>query len=258
MSFKDHFSRHADLYAKARPHYPGALFDWVTAEAPARGCAWDAGCGNGQASVALAQRFERVIATDPSAQQLGNAVAHPRIEYRNEPLDFPAKDGSGYHTSIDACSVDAVTIAQALHWFDLPAFVTEVRRVAKPGALFAAWCYANCSVTPAVDAVIAHLYDDVLGAYWSPERNLVDEGYASLDIPFAPVAAPAFEMRVDWTARQLLAYLTSWSAAQHYLKATGHDAIAAIADELFAAWPDPAHAQPVRWTLAIRAGRVTC
>jgi len=113
-------------------------------------------------------------------------------------------------------------------------------------------------VTPAVDAVIAHLYDDVLGAYWSPERNLVDEGYASLDIPFAPVAAPAFEMRVDWTARQLLAYLTSWSAAQHYLKATGHDAIAAIADELFAAWPDPAHAQPVRWTLAIRAGRVTC
>jgi SAM-dependent methyltransferase len=255
MNFKDHFSGHASLYAKARPHYPEALFDWITAEAPARDCAWDAGCGSGQASVALARRFERVIATDPSAQQLGNAAAHPRVEYRNEPQDLSAKHG-GYHTSIDAHSVDAVTIAQALHWFDLPAFITEVRRVTKPGALFAAWCYANCSVTPAVDAVIAHLYDDVLGAYWPPERRLVDEGYASLDIPFRPVAAPAFEMRVDWTGRQLLAYLGSWSAAQRHLQATGHDAVAAIADELLSAWHDPEHVHPVRWTLAVRAGRV--
>jgi SAM-dependent methyltransferase len=257
MNFKDHFSNHAGLYAKARPHYPEALFDWIAAEAPTRGCVWDAGCGNGQASVALAQRFERVIATDPSAQQLANAVAYPRVEYRNEPRNFSAKDGGGYPTSIADHSVDAITVAQALHWFDLPTFITEVRRVAKPGALFAAWCYANCSVTPAVDAVIAHLYDDVLGAYWSPERTLVDEGYASLDIPFARVAAPAFEMRVDWTARQLLAYLTSWSAAQHYFKDTGHDAIAAIADELLAAWRAPEHVRPVRWTLAMRAGRVT-
>jgi SAM-dependent methyltransferase len=256
MNFKDHFSRHAGLYAKARPHYPVALFDWIAAEAPARGCAWDAGCGNGQASVALAQRFERVIATDPSAQQLGNAVAHPRVEYRNEPRIFSAKDACLYHTSLDASSVDAITVAQALHWFDLPAFIAEARRVAKPGALFAAWCYANCSVTPAADAVIAHLYDDVLGAYWSPERRLVDEGYVSLDIPFAPVAAPALEMRVEWTARQLLAYLTSWSAAQKYARATGHDAIAAITDELLAAWHDPEQVRPVCWTLAVRAGRL--
>jgi SAM-dependent methyltransferase len=255
MSFKDHFSNHAGLYAKARPHYPEALFDWVAAEAPARSCVWDAGCGNGQASLALAQRFERVIATDPSAQQIGNAVADPRVEYRNEPRDLSASTG-GYHTSIDAHSVDAITVAQALHWFDLPAFLAEVRRVAKPGALFVAWCYANCSVTPAVDAVIAHLYDDILGAYWPPERKLVDEGYASLDIPFAPMAAPAFEMCVDWTAPRLLAYLASWSAAQRHLKATGQDAIAAITDELLAAWHAPQHARPVRWRLAMRAGRV--
>ncbi len=247
MSFKDHFSRHAGLYAKARPHYPDALFDWIAAEAPVRGCAWDAGCGNGQASVALAQRFERVIATDPSARQIGNAVANPRIDYRNEAAE---------HTSIADRSVDAVTVAQALHWFDRAAFIAEVRRVAKPGALFAAWCYANCSVTPTVDAVIAHLYDDVLGAYWSPERRLVDEGYASLEFPFTPIAPPAFEMRVDWNARQLLAYLTSWSAAQKYARVTDRDAVAAIADELTAAWQDPERVRPVRWSLAIRAGRV--
>ncbi|MGH8114330.1 MAG: class I SAM-dependent methyltransferase [Rhodanobacteraceae bacterium] len=247
MSFKDHFSGHSGLYVKARPHYPDALFAWVAVEAPTRHCVWDAGCGNGQASVALAQHFEHVIATDPSEQQIGNAVADARIEYRVEAAE---------HTSITDHSVDAVTVAQALHWFDLPAFIAEVQRVAKPGALFAAWCYANCSVTPAVNAVIARLYDDMLGEYWSPERRLVDEGYASMDIPFTPIAVPAFEMRVDWHARQLLAYLSSWSAAQRYLKTTGNDAIAVIADELIAAWDGAGSPRPVRWTLAMRAGRV--
>ena len=247
MSFKDHFSGHSNLYAQARPHYPEALFAWIAEQAPAPGCVWDAGCGNGQASVALARHFEHVIATDPSERQIGQAVSDPRVEYRAEPAE---------HTSLIAHSVDAVTVAQALHWFDLDAFVAEVRRVARPGALFAAWSYANCSVTPAVDAIVAELYDRVLGPYWPPERALVDEGYASLTLPFAPVAAPAFEMRMDWSAAQFLAYLSSWSAAQRHRAATDEDAVAAVAEEVRAAWGDAGQPRPVRWTLAIRAGRV--
>ena len=247
MKFKDLFSGHSDLYARARPHYPDALFDWIAAEAPATSCAWDAGCGNGQASVALAARFEHVVATDPSEKQLGNAAANPRIDYRNEAAE---------HTTIEDRSVDAVTVAQALHWFDIGAFSAEVRRVARPGALFAAWCYAHCSVTPTVDVVIAHLYEDILGAYWSPERKLVDEGYASLALPFASVEVPAFEMGVEWNLPQLLAYLTSWSAAQKYLQATGEDAVASVAEELAAAWHEPERVRPVRWRLGLRAGRV--
>jgi SAM-dependent methyltransferase len=247
MTFKDHFSGHASLYAQARPHYPDALFDWIAQMAPSRERAWDVGCGNGQASIALARRFERVVATDPSAQQIGNAERHPRVEYRVEPDE---------HTSTADRSVDAVIVAQALHWFDLPRFVEEVQRVAKPGALFAAWSYAGCNVTPQVDAVIAHLYDEMLGAYWPPERRLVDEGYASLALPFEPVLAPAFEMRVEWDAEQLLAYLSSWSAAQRFHAATGRDATAEIADALRTAWGDPQQARSVRWNLGLRAGRV--
>jgi len=190
---------------------------------------------------------ERVIATDPSAQQIGNAGPHPRVEYRVEP---------GERSAIPARSMDAITVAQALHWFDLPRFVEEVQRLAKPGALFAAWSYAGCNVTPQVDAVIAHLYDDMLGAYWPPERRLVDEGYASLALPFEPVLAPAFEMRVEWDAEQLLAYLSSWSAAQRFHAATGRDATAEIADALRTAWGDPQQARSVRWNLGLRAGRV--
>lgn len=248
MSFKDHFSGHANLYVKARPRYPDALFAWIADEAPARGCVWDAGCGNGQASVALARHFEYVVGTDPSERQIGQAVADPRVEYRVEPAE---------HTSFAGHAADAVTVAQALHWFDLDAFIREMRRVAKPGALFAAWSYANCSVTPALDAIVAELYGGVLGPYWPPERRLVEEGYASLALPIAPVAAPAFEMRADWSAAQFLAYLSSWSAAQRHRNATGVDAVAAVADEVRAVWGDAAQPRPVRWTLAIRAGRVT-
>lgn len=247
MSFKDHFSSHADLYAQARPRYPDALFAWIAANAPAHDGVWDACCGNGQASIALADHFERVIATDPSSQQIGNAEKHPRIDYRVEPAERPTLD--------DHC-VDAVTIAQALHWFDLPRFAAEVRRVARPRALFAAWSYAGCGVTPDVDAIIARLYHDTLGTYWPPERRLVDEGYASLELPFEPLETPTVEMRAAWNAQQLLAYLASWSAVQRYRAATGQDAVAAIAPALLAAWGDPQQTRAARWKLAVRAGRV--
>lgn len=245
MSFKDHFSGHANLYAQARPHYPQALFAWIAEQSPALDGVWDAGCGNGQASVALAGFFNRVIATDPSAQQIANAQPHPRIDYRVEAAE---------QTSLIDRSVDAIVVAQALHWFDLQRFIDEVRRVAKPDALFVALAYANCSVDAKIDAIIANLYDGALGAYWPPERRLVDEGYASLALPFASIDAPPFEMRADWNAQQLLAYLSSWSAAQRYHAATGNDAIAAIADGLRAAWGDPQEQRAVRWRLAGRAG----
>ncbi len=85
MTFKDHFSGHASVYAEARPHYPDALFDWLAREAPDRDLAWDCGCGNGQASVALAARFARVHATDPSATQIAADGARYKIDYAVEP-----------------------------------------------------------------------------------------------------------------------------------------------------------------------------
>jgi len=111
-------------------------------------------------------------------------------------------------------------------------------------------------VTPQVDTVIARLYEDTLGAYWPPERRLVDEGYASLALPFEPVRAPAFEMRMEWDAEQLLAYLSSWSAAQRHRAATGRDAVAEIADALRDAWGDPRQSRAVRWNLGMRAGKI--
>jgi SAM-dependent methyltransferase len=247
MDFKDHFSAHAALYRDARPLPPADWFDWLAGQAPARGLAWDAGCGNGQASVGLAAHFARVVATDPSAGQIAQASAHERIEYRVEPAE---------RSTLAAASADLVTVSQALHWFDLPVFYAEVRRVARPGALLAVSAYGNCSVDRAVDAVERRLYADTLGGDWPPERALVDAGYRTLPFPFARVGAPSFLMRADWNLDQFLAYLRSWSAAQRHLKRTGVDAVEAVAPELAAAWGDPARVRAVRWPFFALAGRV--
>ncbi len=81
MTFKDHFSRLAAQYAEFRPKYPGALFDLLARVAPSRSRAWDCACGSGQATLDLAERFEAVIATDGSAQQVAAAKPHPRVTY---------------------------------------------------------------------------------------------------------------------------------------------------------------------------------
>lgn len=246
MAFKDHFSGHAGGYAEARPTYPEALFDWLAARCDRHELAWDAGCGNGQASLALAHRFRRVHASDPSAPQIAAAPADARVAWRVEPAEQCSLP--------DACA-DLVTVAQAYHWFDHARFCGEVRRVLRPEGVVALWTYGLSRVDPAVDAVFARLYDDVLGPYWPPERRHVENGYRELPFPFEELAAPRFEMRLDWTLAQYLAYLRSWSASQRHLQRTGRDAVADAAEAMARAWGDPGLARPVAWPLSLRVGR---
>ena len=128
MPFRDFFSSQSKEYAKHRPGYPEAMFDYLASLAPSREFAWDCGTGNGQAALALVERFQHVIATDASAVQIENAFPHERIEYRIEPSE---------KTSIPANSVDLITVGTAVHWFDFDPFYAEVRRVGKPDAILA-------------------------------------------------------------------------------------------------------------------------
>jgi len=244
MSFKDHFSGHASIYRDARPQYPDALFDWLAQQAPARALAWDAGCGNGQASIALAQRFARVVATDPSAQQIAEAPAHANIDYRVEPAET---------CSLEGASVDLVCVAQALHWFDATRFHAQVRQVLRPQGVFAAWTYADCRVTPAIDTLKNRVYVDLTGPYWPAERIHVESGYRDLPFPYEPIEVPAIPMRADWDVERYLAYLRSWSAVQRYMKVTGHDPVTLVKARLRAAWGDAL--RTVQWDFHVRCGR---
>ncbi len=245
MTFKDHFSGHADGYRGARPTYPDALFDWLATQAPARDLAWDAGCGNGQAAFALSAHFARVVVTDPSASQIANAETKPNIDYRVELAE---------RGSLADASADLVTVAQALHWFDLDLFYAEVRRVLKPRGLFAAWTYGDCHVDAAVDGVKDRLYVDLTGPYWPPERAHIETGYRDLPFPFIELAVPRFAMRTQWTLEQFLAYLRSWSASQRYLKATGEDPVSLIECDLRGTWGNNGR-RDVCWEFHLRCGR---
>lgn len=244
-AFHDHFSGHARAYARARPTYPRALFARLAALAPARTRAWDAGTGSGQAAVALAAHFGAVVATDPSAAQVASAARHRRVTYA-----VATAEASG----LADASCDLVAVAQALHWFDVPRFWDEVRRVLRPYGVVAAWSYARLQAAPGVAAVVDAL-EDVVRPWWPPERAHVDAGYATLPFPFAVVPFDAPPMRVRWTRDELLDYLRTWSAVRRHAAAHGHDAVDAIAAPLAAAW-GRAGRRTVRVPLAIRVGRV--
>ncbi len=246
MEFRDHFSGHAVDYATARPHYPGALFDWLADQCATHDMAWDAGCGNGQAALELARRFESVYASDPSAQQIDAAQPAFNIRYAVEPAEG---------CSLSDASVDLVTVAQAMHWFDVPQFQAQARRVLKPAGLFAAWTYAQSRVTPAVDAVFDRLHDRLLEGYWPQGREHVINSYRELPFAFVRIESPQFAMQSEWALAHYLAYLRTWSACQCYLRETGNDAVALIEMGLSKAWGNPATVRRVTWPLTLHVGR---
>jgi ubiquinone/menaquinone biosynthesis C-methylase UbiE len=247
MSFSDHFSEQAKQYAQARPSYPESLIRFVAEAAPGRASAWDCATGSGQAAVALAAHFDQVLATDASAAQIAQAQPHPRVRYSVQPaerVDFPDT------------SVDALTVAQALHWFDLPAFFAEARRVLRPGGLFCAWGYSWSTVTPAIDAVVqAHILDIIQGA-WAPQNALLWDGYRAITPPFVPVTPPTVTIRLTWSLSQYMAYLETWSAIRQTIQRIGRGFLDEAATNLERVWGSPAHVREVHIPVCVVAGRV--
>jgi len=243
--FKDHFSGHADSYAKARPGYPPELFEWLASLCNARATAWDCATGSGQAAVMLAEYFDRVIATDASTEQIANAQPAAGVEYRVVPAE---------HSGLPDSSVDLVTVAQALHWFDVDAFCAEARRVLKPEGVIAAWGYHLTRVTPQIDRIVDVFDAEIIGPCWPPERRHVDARYRDLNFPFLPLNPPAFAMRMAWSRRQFLDYIGTWSAVRRYRQTKGHDPLAWLENEIAAYW-HPDDVLDVSWPMFFLVGK---
>lgn len=246
--FKDHFSQVASQYRAFRPDYPRELFLWLASTVSRRDAGLDCGCGNGQASLALAEYFSQVYAIDPAAEQIRNATSHPRVTYRVAPSEA---------TGLAARSVDLVIVAQALHWFDLDRFYPEVRRVTRVEGALAAFTYGLLTIDETLDRVLGQLYHDILRGYWPPERAHVDSAYRQLPFPFTEIAAPTFAIHHEWSFDQLLGYLSTWSGLREYRRRTGKDALAQIRPALDTGWGSPEQVRQVSWPLALRVGRVS-
>jgi SAM-dependent methyltransferase len=245
-SFKDHFSATATSYAAFRPTYPAAFVKSIADRCPVRELAWDAGTGNGQAAVLLADSFEKVIATDASAEQIAHAKPHPRVTYR-----VARERDSG----LDSECVDLVTVAQALHWFDLPAFYAEVKRVLKPTGLLAVWCYGLVKLNDDVNSTVQDFYLNRVGRYWPPDRKHVENGYRELGFPFEEIHFREWELSIPQTRQEFLGYAGTWSAVKHATEQEGRDPLPELAAALEPIWPE-GERRTVSWPLAVRIGRV--
>jgi SAM-dependent methyltransferase len=245
LAFIDHFSEKSDLYARARPTYPDALFDFIALQAPARDRAWDCATGSGQAAQGLARHFESVEATDASREQISHAIAAPRVRYSVQAAE---------ETGFDASSFDAVCVASALHWFDIERFYAEARRVLKTGGVFAAWGYTRHHVTPEFDAEFDAFFLLPLKPYWPPQNAKLWAGYRDEAFPFAPIEAPPFAIDMRWALDELIAYAGTWSATRRYIADAAPDFLERAAAALAPAWGD-AERRIVTLPLHIRCGR---
>jgi SAM-dependent methyltransferase len=188
-----------------------------------------------------------VIAIDASAEQIANAQPNERVEYRV---------ASAESTGLSARSVAAITVAQALHWFDREAFYVEARRVLQPRGVLAAWAYNYLRISPEVDPLVRRFHDEIVGPYWPPERKLVGRGYRELPFPFEEIETPAFQIEVRWSLAHLLGYLRTWSATQSFMAAKQRDPVEQVASDLEQAWGNPAKEKLAIWPLTVRMGRV--
>jgi len=242
------FTTVAREYAEFRPGYPPELFEWLARASPARDAVWDCGCGSGQASVALARHFSVVHATDVAAEQVAAAKPHPGVRYSVAPAE---------RSGLPGASVDLVTVAQALHWFDVDAFYAEARRVGRPGALLAVWNYPRPRfVDAALERVFLDFYSNVVGPYWAEGRRHIEANYTTLPFPFREMEHPRFGLELDWSFEQVIGYVSSWSATAQYRRALGTDPVPLLRESLGAIWPGAGATARVRIPLGLRVARL--
>lgn len=239
------FDQGGRAYARFRPEYPPELAQFLASVSPGTALAVDVGCGNGQLTAQLAAHFDRALGADPSADQIAHAAVHPRVEYVCAPAEqLPVADRSA----------QLITAAQAAHWFDLPRFYAEARRIAAPHAVLALVSYGVLRLDEELDARFNRFYWDEIGPYWPAERKLVDSGYADLSFPFAERTAPPLEIRKAWRLEELLGYISTWSAVRSVREAGREDILQGFADDLAALWGDPTLSRDVCWPINMRLG----
>lgn len=244
--FKDHFSALASDYASYRPRYPARLFADLAAVAPGHALAWDCATGNGQAAEGLAAHFSAVLATDASAAQIAAARGPGNVRFEVAPAEA---------SGLPDASVDLILVAQAAHWFDLPAFYAEAERVLRPGGILALLTYTGVRINPVLDPLLREYHQVTVGPYWPPERAHVENDYRTLPFPWPELDFPAQEMTADWTLDQLIGYLGTWSATTRYREVTGSDPLPALRARLQPLWGDSGQPRVVYWPLPLRIGR---
>lgn len=243
---KDNFSSQSDKYAKFRPHYPVAFFEYLNTIIPNTKNAWDCGTGNGQIAFALSSIFDNVFATDISQSQIDNASQAKNIQYSVQPAE---------KTDFDNHFFDLIVVAQAIHWFDFDKFYAEVNRTAKKDATLCIVGYGNVKVSPKIDAIVTEFYTNIIGPYWDKERRYIDENYNTIPFPFEEIETPYFENIHQWSLNHFIGYINTWSAVKHYIKENKYNPVERLEINLKAHWKEN-EIKKVTFPVLLRIARI--
>jgi SAM-dependent methyltransferase len=125
------FESGSDAYERARPTYPTAALDTMTATthlAPGRRVL-DLAAGTGKLTRQLRQRGLECVAAEPSPTM--------REVFARVVPGVPVVGATAEQLPFAAGSFDTVTVAQAFHWFDPEVALAEIDRVLAPGGWLA-------------------------------------------------------------------------------------------------------------------------
>jgi SAM-dependent methyltransferase len=240
------------------------LFDVVIAETRAagiqvdRGTLFDLGCGSGQAMVPLAPHFNRCVGADISETQV-EACAR-RLDKKLAAADrakcsVHVGGATEFNLPAEAQPVDIVTVAQAMHWFDMPAFGKQLEQHLRPGGLVFAWMYGLSELEPAPCNDLLVKLDAMLmrDGHWPAGRKHIDDGYRrlSLSVPLPVEQVRTFRPVETRSLDDFVAYLSTWSGINRYIAKTGHSAVLDEFKVKMAAHLEGGKA-PLRVTLPIR------
>ena len=243
---KGHFSNQSDYYARYRPTYPDNLFQYISSLCNEKKIVWDAATGNGQAARSLSSYFLKVIATDFSNQQIGNAFHKENIIYKIENAE---------ESSIETSTVDLVTVATAIHWFNIPKFYEQVERVLKPGGVLAVWSYAGCTINTELDKLMNVFAFDFLANYWPVETQMNwKDKYVHLPFPYRLIDSPDFFCETEFSLKDLINYMFSWSGVQQYIKQHGENPLEDFYKSIMPAWGNENNKKKIRWELLFKCG----
>jgi SAM-dependent methyltransferase len=182
----------AEIYERSRPDYPRDAVRWLVGDANR---VLDLGAGTGKLTRVLVDAGLDVVAVEPSGAML---------EELRRAVPAEAHVGSAEDIPLPDASVDAVTVAQAFHWFDYQPALREIARVLRPdGRLGLVWNVRDDSV-PWVARV-----SEVIGAENMESFDLA--GIVAESRLFGPVERTSFDhaQRVD--RAQLLELVASRS-----------------------------------------------
>ncbi|MCL2018574.1 MAG: class I SAM-dependent methyltransferase [Oscillospiraceae bacterium] len=182
MNNTEKFSGKGAVYAQARPSYPQAAIDYICKFITPDSVVADIGAGTGKFTELLAKRNYNMFAVEP------NSDMHEQLEITLKPFpNVKIINSTAEATTLPDNSVDLITVAQALHWFDPDKFRAECRRIGKENV-----------------RVIA-IYNQ------TPGGSSVGHSKLSTDVFFENPTIREFPNSVFYTREKWIQYMTSHS-----------------------------------------------